>query len=208
MRTAKEWALELPESEREPFLKLIVLANIQGKTFRNLYKCVAAASTDWARTEEKSSYWNIIYTREGNKESRKTQAQRFKEIEDYYKKNYGLNATWEQIHIGMEQNKTMQYTLYSTTGYNKNLEVYGSFHNCQNFTAAPFENLLGTGLPNEEILKFISHICYSLGKRLMIVDIHTSKVPALKLLYPKFKFQQDYLSTNGSNMSIIMIHVK
>lgn len=80
------------------------------------------------------------------------------------------------------------------------------FCNCQNFSLENFENILDNAGSDEEIIKTVKIFQKTANKKMLVIDIHTEKAEKARKLF-NMVVDAPYTSTNGSEMSLMMINL-
>ena len=171
--------------------------------FESLYSYLSNCKHLFKYTIQGVDFWEKILKDSADKHPKNVE-ERIAMYTDYFSKTHG------RIPNFLEQNMFRSFTrdnLYIFCGYSYNV-FSQSFVNCQNFTFSSIEDLLSVSKPTvQQKIDFIKRVAYEVGKRILICDIHQSKIPNLKELFPNFLFSSNYTSTNGSEMAIVGIVV-
>lgn len=109
-----------------------------------------------------------------------------------------------EIYKGGEAGYTINYN--TKEGYNETMcyVTTGPTSNCQLSVLGSVENLFANSMYRTEIINLLKGYC----RAIWLIDIHTNKVSAAETFFGKGSIlkQMDYISTNNSAMSIILIN--
>lgn len=190
-KTAKEWFNEHPDEN----IRILANYNSIWSTDNKFTSFGTALNNSFnkERVDQPDQFWAQVITGNYNKDEAKGYADIIRRRLPNIPEITGSDIEWHITCRG--------YYDFSITFYKQ------PFQNCQNFVIGAFESILSYSSA-ENAREIVSYFSRLAGKQLLIVDIHNKQVHQLRSIFKNIIFEQSYNSTNGSQMTILMINCK